>query len=590
MSEHNPSDIKHKGNENLPIVEHAAESTHTKAEIDAEIEILVSNLDGSTIKRNQLQQSLGALLHSYESAGESVEKFKGAKEALEERLENKTIPDILMEGYRTLIGKGSVEDKGDFLDMSPFASVSRDYRNSGLALRESVTGLTYNKDFVQELMGENLSFRGGKKEGEDRAPREESIAKITQTILDVDEEVSQLDNQIKLKRTESFEAWKKENPEEWAGIQKKEKATTAFEELLASSPTEKELSEVFQSTKYDEIKEKARGLLVDIKRKKGATELFYGLVYGLYSAENYDELVKSFENAHYTRRGDGDNSYAERAYANLQLLHFSDIDMRVVDFAVKKLNVASCYSMGNGSDCVRGGCCMVSNYWDLPVPVQEKIVKKLEKHESAGTRHMVRFFPEVKIAKIKDPLEKAKFILNLGEKSYRDEAGYKPADALSGTERRNAAITYIESGEKEKGLLKVAVGALCPSVEDADKETLGKLLSTLDETLLYENGLFSYMARMLPEDGDYTSYINSDVFSKYLSTLVLKSKTEQEGLRETMERTGHIFESLGLGKYSGTNKSIKAAMVDMVNKHFNEQLIQIKQKEEARRAKIKDTL
>ncbi len=429
-----------------------SENFSTKAEIDGHIETLSIERDSLAKNRDTLKGVLSDLLHSYTSAGESLEKFKVAESLLVERLENPTIPDRLMGSFRELIGNEPIKEKGDFLEWKPSANVSANYRKTGEELRNSVGDVGKNKDLLRELMGEDLSFRGGKTEGEEASAREASIGKISQKISNIQEEVSRLDDQIKQKRDESYESWKKENPEEWEKIQKRNKAEAAFEQLIASKPTDDELYEVFRGTSLQDIKERARSLLIESARAKGPRKVFDAFVYGgLYAPKHFDALTSAFSSKEFKYSEDTDNIASD----NFDLLsRFLDIDERVVDFAISNLDVNNCSYFGNGDGCIRSSCVMVSRYWNLPVSIQEKIVEKLER---GGKKNLSALFPDVIAAKIDDPLKKAEFILSLSKSSRRYsydsyQENYLAGDAISPNELREAALIYLNSGKQDEKL------------------------------------------------------------------------------------------------------------------------------------------
>lgn len=226
----------------------------SQQEIEAEISEIDLRRVGLISKNGQLQYYLEGLLHSYGIAGEDLESFKSAKEALETRIENPTLSDKISEKFGVLFGKQKITEKADFLTERGSAEESIQYRTSGESLRESVGSVAGRKDILRNLMGEDLSFRGNTIEGEDKSARESSLQRISEKIQNVKNEVLLLDGEIAKKREEAYEAWKRENPDEWNKLQEQQKVAeettrkiALFKEFLQTGPSFKEILQVLNS-------------------------------------------------------------------------------------------------------------------------------------------------------------------------------------------------------------------------------------------------------------------------------------------------------------------------------------------------------
>jgi len=238
-----------------PKFESGNEKIKSKAELDQEIISLEKQSADLSTKRSSLEAHLRDLIHAYSKGGVELDSFKTAKELLEKRIENPTLSDKLKTKFEVLFGKEEIgtdpsEDKAEFLDRRSWATESRKYKEEGEDLRESVTDIAKEKDGLRDLMDENLSFRGGTVEGEEKAPREESIEKITRAIEGIDIEIASISDNIKNKRDEVLEAWKKENPEEFVKMQNEEKAKqkeVLFNEFLKTNPGDRELIEILKN-------------------------------------------------------------------------------------------------------------------------------------------------------------------------------------------------------------------------------------------------------------------------------------------------------------------------------------------------------
>ncbi len=215
-------------------VESASEKIKTKAEIDQQINDLETEIQILSQKRSDLKSHLESLIHKYEQGGQGLESFKKAKELLEKRIESPTMSDKLKQRFSSLFGgDGIIEDKIDFLEKRSGVKESVEYKEEGEDLRETVSEIAEEKDALRGLMGEDLSFRGGTVEGEEKAPREESIEKISETIESIDEDIKTKSEEIAPMRDEAYEAWKRENPEEYQALENKKAMENESQEKLS---------------------------------------------------------------------------------------------------------------------------------------------------------------------------------------------------------------------------------------------------------------------------------------------------------------------------------------------------------------------
>ena len=264
-----------------------AEKILSKVETDKLIEDLSKKQDDLTSKRDLLSTHLAQLVHEYGQGKESLDVFKEAKELLEKRIENPTLSNKLMDKFAVLFGKEAVgtdpvESKGEFLDRRFLTSEARGYRKTGGELRETVKSIAEEKDVIRELIGEDLSFRGGTVEGEEKTPREESIKKIEDVIKSIDGELSENSKLIAEKREEALESWKRENPEEWAKIEEMEKRKSKFAEFLQTNPSSSEIASIGINNRDNELFEEARIIL------KNRGENIASL--GLYIPEDFEYM------------------------------------------------------------------------------------------------------------------------------------------------------------------------------------------------------------------------------------------------------------------------------------------------------------
>ncbi len=217
----------------------------TKAEIDAQINDLQNERLGIVDVVQKLQSYSKDLFREYAEANViHLPEFKDSLERLTKEIDNPTLSEKLLRKFAPLFDdKNDPKSRESYINRWSHTRTVESYRKEREDLEESVNKIADLKDLIRELIGEDLSFTGGKIEGQEKSNREKAFEKIAEKVREFEAKVSLLDEEIKQKREEALEVWKRENAEEAERLENEQENAEAENAKLA-------LFEEFKKTKY----------------------------------------------------------------------------------------------------------------------------------------------------------------------------------------------------------------------------------------------------------------------------------------------------------------------------------------------------
>ncbi len=338
----------------------------SKIELDRQIEEAMKQCTDLTNERDALTKAYYDLAGGYASAKNHLFDLKESGKDIEDRVVSPTLSDKMRDFFSNLFQSPTpVTDKKTFIERRPETEEVGSYRETGQELRSSISQIHQSKITVKELMDTPLDFRGGKIAGQEKSPREESIDKIKKQIELMNEDIPTQYKKVQGLRDAAFEAWKRENPNEWAKMEKEKQAKeeltkkiALFKEFLQTKPDVDEIVVIARKNRGNELGALAKKELIN--RKENIVR------YGLYEDTGEDnKYVEELIKDSYT----GD--------LGVFLYSITQLSERLQELLIDRVCRASdcscaCYSNdGNGQD----GHIGVLFYTRLPSKLRERFYK-----------------------------------------------------------------------------------------------------------------------------------------------------------------------------------------------------------------------
>lgn len=194
--------------------------------------------------------------------------------------------------------------------------------------------------------------------------------------------------------------------------------------------------------------------------------------------EAYEKMIKEIKQREYRR---------DYKWAPIQWFKFNEIQRHTEHTDIYKRIIDSlswndCKDFWDSNSCVDGGCFMASNYFSLPVPIQEYIL-----HTKCLRDSLAQCFGQVRI-KDMSPWDAAKFILSNPRQNVRWYfSWYTVGDSFTWKDREKAAKVYLETHEYDETLSEEALKYVADKVSAAsDYFAHGKFSIKNSSTFLKE--------------------------------------------------------------------------------------------------------